>query len=119
MPRPKKCRQILEMPSSTAFTPIARQSVKRACTAIAMPFDEYECIRLIDFEGFSQEKCAEMMGVSRTTVQGIYAQARRKLASFLVEARPLIIEGGDYVLSEQTCPKMNCKRKRWNHEQSE
>ena len=41
------------------------------------------------------------MGVARTTVQRIYAQARRKLAVFLVEGRPLQIGGGSYALCPQ------------------
>ena len=45
------------------------------------------------------------MDVARTTVQRIYAQARRKLAVFLVEGRPLQIGGGSYAL----CPQESCR----------
>ena len=41
-----------------------------------MTVDEYEAIRLIDLLGFTQEECAKQMSVARTTVQGIYAEAR-------------------------------------------
>ena len=65
---------------------------------INMTIDEYETIRLIDLEGFTQEECAKQMNVARTTVQGIYMSARKKLAQSLVNSKGLIIEGGEYHL---------------------
>lgn len=44
--------------------------------------EEYEALRLMDYLGLNQEEAAAQMGVARTTVQRIYAQARRKLAVF-------------------------------------
>ena len=57
-------------------------------------------IRLIDLEGFTQEECASQMNVARTTVQGIYIEARKKLAESLVNGKVLLIEGGEYRLCE-------------------
>jgi predicted DNA-binding protein (UPF0251 family) len=65
-----------------------------------MTVDEYETIRLIDLEGFTQEECANKMGVGRTTVQGIYSRARKKIAESLVNGKVLLIEGGEYRLCE-------------------
>ncbi len=65
-----------------------------------MSVDEYETIRLIDLEGYNQEECAKQMNVARTTVQGIYARARVKIAKSLVNGKALVINGGNYQLCD-------------------
>ena len=84
---------------------------------ITMAVDEYETIRLIDLAGYTQEECAEQMGIARTTVQGIYNDARRKLADALVNGKPLFIEGGDVDLCQnehggcgRKCRQFCCKK---------
>ena len=76
---------------------------------IIMAVDEYETIRLIDLAGYTQEECAAQMGIARTTVQGIYNDARRKLADALVNGKMLFIEGGDIDICERE--NAGCGRK--------
>lgn len=92
MPRPQKCRRICAMPESTDFCPIGS---KRQEETVILQIDEYESIRLIDLLGMTQESCAVQMGVSRTTVTGIYENARKKIANALVNGKRLVIQGGN------------------------
>ncbi len=96
MPRPMKWRKVCCLPECNRFGPLDAGSGDMNC--IKMTVDEYETIRLIDLEGFTQEECAARMNVARTTVQGIYIEARNKLAQSLVNGKVLLIEGGEYRL---------------------
>ena len=119
MPRPIKWRNVCGLPENEKFGPIDAPEAERKF--INMTVDEYETIRLIDLEGFTQVQCAEQMNIARTTVQGIYTSARKKLADSLVNGSVLVIKGGEYVLSEESkgvcrrgcknCP-MRCRRKK-------
>ena len=54
MPRPRKCRKVCRMPIADTF--VANSAKEEA---VVLTVDEYECIRLVDYQGFSQEQCAE------------------------------------------------------------
>ena len=108
MPRPCKKRRVCFEPACRMFLP------ENACSkapTLTMTVDEFEAIRLIDHEGMSQEECAKSMNVARTTVQAIYAVARAKLASMIVNGMALRIDGGDYVLCDEgSCICLQCGR---------
>ncbi|NLW62894.1 MAG: DUF134 domain-containing protein [Syntrophomonadaceae bacterium] len=112
MSRPKKWRKVCCLPESTWFGPLnAPQEPKHF---VNMTVEEYETIRLIDLERFTQEECARQMNIARTTVQGIYTQARKKLADSMVNGRILKIEGGNYKLCDghsQFCHRKRCRRR--------
>ena len=55
MPRPRKCRQVCCLPRHDAFAPVG---CGQTAQAVVITVDEYETIRLIDYEGLSQEACA-------------------------------------------------------------
>ena len=79
------------MPENTRFGPLDLDADQKQ--QVKMTVDEYETLRLIDLEGLTQEECARQMNVARTTVQGIYMEARKKMAESLVNGRELLIEG--------------------------
>lgn len=102
MARPCKKRRIGGTPGCRRFGP--GRSGCPAERAVTLSVEEYETLRRIDYEGLSQAGCAAAMAAGRTTVQAIYRAARKKLATALVEVRPLIIGGGDYILTSAEAP---------------
>ena len=105
MPRKVKCRKVCHYPQTLEFLP---QNNNAEQEPIVLTVDEYETIRLIDRRGMSQEQCAAFMQIARTTVQRIYETARKKLADFVVEGRPLRIEGGDFSLCNGSSTGCGC-----------
>ncbi|MGI6257513.1 MAG: DUF134 domain-containing protein [Anaerovoracaceae bacterium] len=119
MARPRKRRHVRGQPHTNRFGPLGSRAALNG--SIDMELDEYETIRLIDLEGLTQEECALQMKVARTTVQGIYGEARKKIAESLVNGKMLQIGGGDVHICEgdqKGCEggrkneNRSCKRKR-------
>ncbi|MDD4298652.1 MAG: DUF134 domain-containing protein [Bacilli bacterium] len=111
MARPVKSRIVCSEPKISIFGP--EDYNQSEC--IYMSLEEFETIRLIDYKNLTQEETASLMAVARTTVQGIYADARKKLADVLVNGKKIKIEGGNYSLCAamplgKYCNRKNCKR---------
>ena len=92
MPRSKKMRFIGHRPPVSMFKPAGVPV--NALRQQALRLDEYEALRLADYEGLSQEQVAARLGVSRPTVSRILQSARRTVAGMLVEGHALVIQGG-------------------------
>ncbi len=111
MPRPRKFRHICCEPDQIFYGP--KRGFNKENEHIILCLDEFETIRLIDLEGFTQEECALSMQVSRATVQAIYEKARKTLAISLVQGKTIKIEGGDVqFLNEKERGKFGCGRHR-------
>lgn len=102
MVRPKCPRQVNSMPGSTYFKP--RGIPVTALEEVVLSDDEFEAIRLADYEGLYQEAAAERMNVSRPTFGRILESARRKTADALLNGKALRIEGGH---ETTLCPRCN------------
>lgn len=106
VPRPKKCRRVCSLPRNSLFIP--NNFYYEQEEVIIMNIEEYEALRLIDYENFTQEDAAKYMNVARSTIQQIYADARKKLSKSIVEGRPLKISGGNYEICEGTEDTCSC-----------
>jgi uncharacterized protein len=106
MPRPKCCRQIGAMPGRSCFQPEGAESA--SFEEVLLNLDEYEAIRLADFEGLYQEQAASRMNVSRQTFGRIVEAARRKVADVLVNGKVLRIAGGS--VSMKAAAPVRCPR---------
>jgi uncharacterized protein len=94
MSRPKRNRTIVNPPIMEGFKPFGIPMTDLE-PAILL-FEEYESIRLSDYEGLTQEQSAQQMNVSRPTFTRIYEKARRTIALAFVEGKAIFIEGGNY-----------------------
>jgi len=63
---------------------------------ILLSLEEFEAVRLIDYDGMDQSQAAEVMGVSRQTVGRILKAGRAKVATAIVEGLSLRMSGGCY-----------------------
>lgn len=88
--RRRKMRFIGLIPEIKHFYP-ARPPIGPPQPPIFMTYEEFEALRLVDYEGLTQEEAGKRMGVSRGTVWRALSSARKKVVQMLVEGRELII----------------------------
>lgn len=98
MPRPQRCRRIGVLPANSVFKPAGVPA--RTLEEVTLTVDEFEALRLADYEGLYQEQAAGRMGVSRQTFGRIVEAARKKVAQALVKGMVLRIEGGVIEMAE-------------------
>ena len=70
----------------------------RKTNEVILHLEEYEAIRLLDYQNLTQEEAAVYMDVSRPTLTRIYEEARNKVATAFVEGRDLISEEVMFIL---------------------
>lgn len=94
MPRPRRKRMIGAPPVMEGFKPFGIPI--RELEPVVLLYEEYESIKLADYEGLNHKHASERMNVSRATFTRIYEQARRSIAKAFIEGKVIFIEGGDY-----------------------
>jgi len=103
MSRPIKPRNICHLPEYLVFGPKGKKA--NSSDRITMMIDELETVRLIDYLGYTQEEAAAQMDVARTTVQRIYNDARKKIATSFIDGKIIVIESGVFTFCNDDCVK--------------
>src|ERR1035437_5521405 len=93
-PRPLRLRKISNPPIISGFRPYGNHKTDKKPEVIFLYLEEYEALRLCDYNMFNHHQAAETMDISRPTLTRIYARARQKIAEALVLGKQIIIEGG-------------------------
>ena len=106
MPRLKKCRILRGPPLCNGFKP--RGIPARFIKTVSISLDEYESIRLADYENLEHEEASKRLGVSRSVFTRLVDGARKKVAQALVEGAELTIEGGDYHFQKKAFRCLDC-----------
>jgi predicted DNA-binding protein (UPF0251 family) len=63
--------------------------------SVKLQFDEFESIKLVDYDNLPQDLAAEKMDISRPTFTRIYNSAIKIIAKAFVEGLAIEIEGGN------------------------
>lgn len=109
-PRIKVFRKILNPPIIKGFKPYGKDSEKQKLEFVNMLYEEYEALRLSDYDGLKHLQASAIMGVSRPTFTRIYASALQKIAKAFVEGKQITIEGGKIYFDSEWfhCSECQC-----------
>jgi hypothetical protein len=77
---------------------------------VFLQIEEYEALRLVDYEMLNHTQASVIMDVSRPTLTRICARARHKVAEAFVVGKQIIIEGGKIYFDNEwfTCRSCRC-----------
>jgi len=89
MPRPCKNRRVRGKPISSYFKPngISMNNLEE----VSLTSEEFEAIRLKDYEELDQVDCAKEMEISQTTFHRILIVARKKISDAIINGKAIKI----------------------------
>lgn len=90
--RKKKVRYVQSMPSISQFSPRGKPGRP---DEVELRIDQYEAIKLADFQGLDQSEGATAMGISRPSFGRILREGRKVLADALVNGKTIRIRIAD------------------------
>ncbi|NBC82951.1 MAG: DUF134 domain-containing protein [Bacteroidetes bacterium] len=106
MPRRRRLRKIVAPPNFTGYKPYGVNHEKQE--SVELLYEEYEAIKLTDYDLLNHKEAADLMGISRPTFARIYESARRKIAAALVETKEIKAVYGNALLDKNWILCNNC-----------
>lgn len=106
MPNRRRNRKITMPPPMEGFKPFGIPM--RELHPVILLFEEYEALRLADYENLTQEEAAVKMDISRPTFTRLYDKARKSIAKAFVEGKAIFIQGGTYITDDYWYRCYNC-----------
>jgi len=87
MARRRNLRRVVAPPGFKGYRPYGHSRHQQG--AVELYYEEYEAIKLADYDSLNHLEASKIMGISRATFARIYSQARQKIALALVESREI------------------------------
>lgn len=103
MSRPHNSRRVYGPPRFISFKPAGIP--RRQLDPVLLRVDEFEAMRLTDYEGLDQRDAAAEMGISPATFSRVLKSARFSLMRAIIEGKGFDIDGGkiDYLHTFRRC----------------
>ena len=99
MPRPRIPRRVWGEPNVTYFKPAG--VMMKELDQVILTVDEFEAMRLKDYENMEQIMAAKKMKISQPTFQRLLLSARKKVSDAIVNGKAIRIEGGHYKIARK------------------
>ncbi|MEZ4999382.1 MAG: DUF134 domain-containing protein [Bacteroidales bacterium] len=106
MPNRRRDRRITMPPRMEGFKPFGIPM--RDLDRVVLLMEEFEAIRLADYENLTQAEAAGKMNISRPTFTRLYDKARKSIARAFVEGKAIFIEGGTFVSDDYWYRCLSC-----------
>ena len=94
MPRPFRLRRVRFQPGVVHFKPAGVRLA--GLQEVVLTMDEFEAIRLKDYENLDQTEAAKKMNISQPTFARLLDTARKKIAQAIVTGKAIRIQGGPF-----------------------
>ncbi|HYX07145.1 MAG TPA: DUF134 domain-containing protein [Bacteroidales bacterium] len=109
MPRRRRLRKVVAPPGFKGYKPYGINGKSREC--VELLYEEYEAIKLADYDLLNHQEASELMGISRPTFARIYESARRKIAEALVDLKEIKTVYGNAWMEKDwfICPDCNAR----------